>query len=292
MKKMRIFRLLFAAGGLTLFALSLSAQQIDPFYPSLLEKAQKSFVAGNYRDAARDFEIAAFGLAGNKTLQAKAYVYLSLCRYYLKDTAGSEKSLREATALMGQEGFSSLEIYESAWPDLDKLIAFFNLGQRSNEVLPKEVAKPLPADPEAPSSKPEEPRKAQEAVPTPAAAGEGKKSTAPGSPANPKLSDIKEGDIVPRDLVDTPPVPVIRVPAAYPPQPRLLRVEGTVIVNALVSETGDVIDTKILQSIKNAAGLEQASLEAVRKWKFSPASINGLKVKVWIPIAIEFKKRP
>lgn len=279
------------AAVLLLVALSRSVAQIDPFYTNLLERAQKSFAAGDYREAARDFEIAAFGLTGNKTLRAKALVYLGLSRYYLKDLPGSEKSLREADALMDPEGFSSLEIYESAWPDLDKLIAFFNLGQRSDEPLPKEVAKPQAADPEPPDLKPDEPgpkRRAEVPSDRPRAGGPDKPTALKEAP---NISDFEEGDVVPLDLVDTPPVPITRVAAAYPPQARLLRFEGTVTVNALISENGDVIETKILKGLKNAAGLDQASEQAVRKWRFSPASAKGKKVKVWFPVVIEFKRK-
>ncbi len=291
MNTTRVRLLFLVVGFLVLSASWLSAQQIDPFYPGLLEKAQKSFVAGEYRDAARDFEIAAFGLTGNKKLQAKAYVYLSLCKYYLKDSQAAEKSLRDAAALMGQEGFSSLEIYESAWPDLDKLIVLFNLRQPSNQPLPREVAKPLPAPSEPPASSSVDPGLSKEPEPA-------KEETPPAKPeaAVPrtdgfKLNEIKEGDVVPLNLVDTKPVPVTRVPAVYPSQASLLRIEGTVTVNALVSEKGDVIDARIIKGIKYAAGLEQASLEAVRKWKFTPASAYGFKVKVWFPISMEFKKK-
>ena len=144
MKKRKIFCFLPLAGILILSGISLPAQQIDPFYLSLVEKAQKSFLAKNYADAARDFEIAGFGLAGNKILQAKAYVYLSLCRYYLKDMAASERSLRQAADIMGDGGFASLEIYESAWPDLEGLVGFFNLTPSQGAALPKEVEKPVP----------------------------------------------------------------------------------------------------------------------------------------------------
>jgi protein TonB len=292
MKKRRI-SLSFALACLAwLMAISLSALQSDPFYLSLLEKAQKSFFARNYGEAARDFDIAAFGLAGNKTLQAKAYVYLSLCRYYLKDMQASERSLRQAAALMGEGGFSALEIYESARPDLDKLTAFYNLARSQNDALPKEAEKPLPADPEPQVAKPIEPVE----KPGEKAAKDAAKDTEHSATASPlsdlKLDEIKEGDILPLDLVDTPPVRIKSSPAVYPEHARSSGIEGTITINALVSEKGDVIDTEILTRIKNAVGFDQASLQAVRRWKFEPATVKGIKVKVWIPVAIEFKKTP
>jgi protein TonB len=290
MKKRRFFLSFALAFFAWLTAISLPAQQTDPFYLSLIEKAQKSFLARNYGEAARDFEIAAFGLAGNKTLQAKAYVYLSLCRYYLKDMQAAEKSLREAAAIMGQEGFAALEIYESAWPDLDKLTAFFNLSQSPNEALPKEVEKPLPPDPAPQNAKPNEPAKKPEEKAAEDAAKDAGQNAAAAPPSDPKLDQIKEGDILTLDLVDTPPVVIRKIPAAYPEHARSLNIEGTVMINTLVSEKGDVVDTKILKNIKNAVGFDQAALQAVRRWKFEPATVKGIKVKVWIPVAIDFKK--
>ena len=271
--------------------ISVSAQDVDPFYLGLVEKAQKSFLAKNYGEAARDFEIAAFGLAGNKTLQAKAYVYLSLSRYYLKDMVASERSLRQAASIMGEEGFASLEIYESAWPDLDKLIAFFNLPKSQNEALPKEVEKPLPPpDPEPQNTKPNVPAKKPEAKTAKDTGKDAGKSTPADPPADPKLDEIKEGDILALELVEIPPTVKKKFPAAYPEHARRLGIQGTVTINVLVSEKGDVADAEIIQGIKNAVGFDQAALQAVRRWKFEPATVKGIKVKVWIPVAIEFKK--
>jgi outer membrane biosynthesis protein TonB len=36
-------------------------------------------------------------------------------------------------------------------------------------------------------------------------------------------------------------------------------------------------------------GFNQESLRAVRQWKFNPASIKGIRVKVWWTVAFEFK---
>ena len=295
----KIAGFLLMVGIFLLAAASLPARQTDPFYLSLIEKAQKSFLVKNYEESARDFEIAGFGLAGNKTLQAKAYVYLSLCRYYLKDMQAAERSLRQAAAIMGDEGFSSLEIYESAWPDLERLVGFFNLTPSQGGALPKEVEKPLPPpNPEPQPAASNDETKKPEAKTAKNAGKDSGKSTEkrppadppPGAPAEIKLENIKEGDVISLELVETPPVVIKRFPAAYPEHARRLGIQGTVTINVLVSEKGDVADAKILQGIKNAVGFDQAALQAARKWKFEPATVKGIKVKVWIPVAIEFKK--
>jgi len=76
---------------------------------------------------------------------------------------------------------------------------------------------------------------------------------------------------------------------AYPPVALSMRVEGLVTVNALISETGDILQTVVVQGIKGALGFNKAAEAAVRKWKFSPAEKGGVKVRVWKPITVTFK---
>jgi TonB family protein len=283
-----------------------SAQEIDPFYLQLFERAQKSFLAKNYEQAASDFEIAAFGLLGTKTLRAKAYVYISLSRFYLKDMGQSEKYLREAADLTGDDGIDSLDIDKSARPDLDKLMAFFNIQQAQPS---QRADAPLPQKEET-SKKPDEQAAATEAMrqsppakekapdaPAVAPAKPEEKGAEPspsrdsGKSAQITLDNLKEGDLLPLDMVETQPVVLKRVAADYPSAAKSFRIEGTVIVNALVSEKGDVIKTEIVTGIKGAFGFNQLAQMAVRKWRFEPATIKGIKVKVWMPIAITFKTR-
>jgi protein TonB len=282
-----------------------SAQQIDPFYLQLFEKAQKSFLAKNYEQAASDFEIASFGLVDDKELRAKALVYLGLSHYYLKDMISSEKYLRGAADLMAEKGIESLKIDESAWPDLDKLMTFFNI-RRAQPAQPPDA--PPPQKPEQ-QGKPSEQAPVPGAPPQPSPGQEKPASTnssasikpeekAPQEPAQKEagknlpqitLENLKEGDLLPLDMVETQPAVIKRVSADYPSAARSFRIEGTVMINALISEKGDVIKTEIISGIKGTFGFNQSAQRAVRQWKFEPATIRGIKVKVWMPIAITFK---
>jgi TonB family protein len=265
---------------LVLYAGSFPAQQIDPFYLRLFEKAQKSFLAKYYQDAARDFEIAAFGFTEDKTLRAKAYVYISLCRFYLKDLAASERYLREAADLMAGEGFEALEILKSALPDLEKLQTLYNIAPAQQEAPPPPDLSVTENPLKATSDDPNKP--AKKAPDTP-----GRKAAAEALQIS--LDNIKEGDLVPLDLVDTRPVVLKRVQAVYPSSARGSGTEGTVLVNVLISEKGAVIKTEIINGIKGAYGFNQESQRVVRQWKFEAATIKGVKVKVWLPISIAFK---
>lgn len=257
---------------------SQAAEQADPFYVTLLAKAQKSFLARNFEDAGRDFEVAAFGLSTNKILRSKALVYLSLCQYYLKDIKSSEKNLREAAEIMGADGFAGLQIFESALPDLDKLSKFFSLPLVQVEVPAKEAETPIISNPGTDAKLDEKPP-----------ADKKPQTTAAQDVFAKPLSEIKEGDLVPLEMVDTPPALIKKIEPVYPPSARSLKIEGTVMINVLISEKGDVVKTEIIRGMQEEYWFNQATQRAVRAWKFRPATVNGNKVKVWMPFAIQFK---
>jgi TonB family protein len=100
---------------------------------------------------------------------------------------------------------------------------------------------------------------------------------------------LKAGDLVPLGDVDILPQVLKAAEPAYPSAALSMRVAGSVTVNALVSETGDVLQTAVVRGVNGALGFNKAAETAVRKWKFSPAEKGGVKVRVWKPITITFK---
>src|SRR4030067_3265400 len=171
---------------------SLASAQTDPFYLRLLAKAQKSFLAGNYGDAARDFEIAAFGLNQDIALQAQAYFFIGLSYSYLKDVKKSESFLRQGAELLGERSLAILQIPDSALPDLEKLLTFFDI----------QLALPAPSiDPPAPQEKEKQEKSSEFTPETGLTAPESdEKVTAnndqhdPGSTPPLTLDKIQEGD--------------------------------------------------------------------------------------------------
>ncbi|MCX7974903.1 MAG: TonB family protein [Candidatus Aminicenantes bacterium] len=115
---------------------------------------------------------------------------------------------------------------------------------------------------------------------------EGGKTT---SKVEPSLPPLKEGDLVPLDQVDIQPRPIHVVQPRYPEPAKQMGLEGVIVVNALISENGEVIRTEILRGLKNGRSLEQAAQNAIRQWKFTPAVKDGVKVKVWKPIETRFR---
>ena len=135
-----LISLIALTGSTTLLSSSLFSQQADPFYLRLLTQGEKSFLARNYTEAAKELGIAAFGLHREKKLKAKALVYLSMCHYYLKDIENSEKYLWQASDLVGREEIVNLEkeIDESARNDFQKLLVRFKLAPgEAEEESPK-----------------------------------------------------------------------------------------------------------------------------------------------------------
>jgi len=113
----------------TASSMALFTQQIDPFYTNLLHKGEQSFLAGKYKSAVKELELANFGLHGRDDLMAKACIYLGLSHYYLKDNVKSEKYLRDAKNLLGDKGFQSIDMDDSARTVLEKLLEIFKLAE-------------------------------------------------------------------------------------------------------------------------------------------------------------------
>jgi TonB family protein len=60
---------------------------------------------------------------------------------------------------------------------------------------------------------------------------------------------------------------VHRVAPVYPAQARLLRLEGTVVLSAMVMEDGTVRDVKVVEGLPELA---QAAVDAVKRWRYKP----------------------
>jgi len=83
--------------------------------------------------------------------------------------------------------------------------------------------------------------------------------------------------IAPRKTVDTRPV--------YPEFARAARVEGTVVMEAVLDPAGQVTQIRVIRSIPL---LDQAAIDAVRQWRYTPSVYNGRPVSVLMTITIRF----
>jgi TonB family protein len=84
-----------------------------------------------------------------------------------------------------------------------------------------------------------------------------------------------------------PPQPIDEPPPYYPEIARYGKKQGTVLIAVLIDQTGAVRDALLLGE-PLGAGLDQSSVNAVRRWKYRPATRNGAAVSVIKPEHITF----
>lgn len=75
------------------------------------------------------------------------------------------------------------------------------------------------------------------------------------------------------------------VPPVYPGIAQDARVTGIVILEAVVDQNGDVSSANVLKSIPL---LDQAAVDAVRQWRYSPTTLNGVPVPVILTVTVNF----
>jgi periplasmic protein TonB len=81
------------------------------------------------------------------------------------------------------------------------------------------------------------------------------------------------------------PVKTHHVDPVYPQFAIISRTQGVVIIEATIGEDGRVINARILRSV---ALLDQAALDAVRQWEFTPTQLNGRPVPVIMTVTVNF----
>jgi protein TonB len=84
------------------------------------------------------------------------------------------------------------------------------------------------------------------------------------------------------------PVKTVDVRPEYPEVARQARVEGLVIIEAVIGPTGEVQSARVLRS---QPLLDEAALTAVRQWKFTPTLLNGVPVPVVMTVTVNFTLR-
>ena len=87
----------------------------------------------------------------------------------------------------------------------------------------------------------------------------------------------------------TPPRPIRTIEPKYPASARNAAIEGLVKIKMLITYEGKVIEASIVESSGHPE-MDANALEAVYKWRFSPAR-NKLKQKIdcYITMPIKFK---
>jgi len=83
-----------------------------------------------------------------------------------------------------------------------------------------------------------------------------------------------------------PPIKIRDVKPAYPAAALEARVAGVVIIEVLVGADGSVADAHVLRSVPM---LDEAAIDAVKQWRFTPTALNGEPVDVIMTVTVNFQ---
>ena len=100
----------------------------------------------------------------------------------------------------------------------------------------------------------------------------------PPDPPAQKILRVGPGVREPRRIAGTPP--------EYPVIARNARVQGTVILEAVINERGTIERIRVLRSVPL---LDAAAITAVENWRYTPTLLNGVPVSVLMTITINFR---
>jgi protein TonB len=103
-----------------------------------------------------------------------------------------------------------------------------------------------------------------------------------GSLADGDDSPFSAGDI------DQPPRVANQTPPVYPAELRGKNVSGEVVVIFMVTADGKVTNQKVERSTHSA--FERPALDAVRQWRFEPATRDGKKVASRMRVTVKFQR--
>ena len=109
----------------------------------------------------------------------------------------------------------------------------------------------------------------------PDALGTGMRPAMPAAPAPPppRISQVMEGNLIRRVQPD------------YPSLARQARVQGAVVLRAVIDRDGVIQN---LQVISGPALLVAAAINAVRQWRYRPFYLNGQPVEVETQVTVNF----
>ncbi len=68
---------------------------------------------------------------------------------------------------------------------------------------------------------------------------------------------------------------------------RKARVQGVVIVQAIINKEGNVTNVKVLKGLP--MGLAEEAVKAIKRWKFKAATLNGKPVDVYYNLTVNFR---
>jgi TonB family protein len=172
-------------------------------------------------------------------------------------------------------------------------------GKPTERVAQAEPPVPAPAEarrPEPAAPKPE-PAVEKPSVPTPQtsapkqepAAEKPAPAPAPAQPAVPRPQvQTQTGDLVQPGAGVAAPKLLSNLDPRYPPAAKHLNRAAQVDIKVLVDERGKVLDADRIGA-KAGFGFDEAAIDAARRAVFQPATKEGVKVKMWTTLRVNFR---
>jgi protein TonB len=75
------------------------------------------------------------------------------------------------------------------------------------------------------------------------------------------------------------------VPPVYPPIAQQAKIQGIVVIEAIIGTDGKVREARVLRPVPM---LDQAALDAVRQWEYEPTLLAGKPVSVIMTVTVSF----
>ena len=203
-------------------------------------------------------------VAGTRLLLLVGIVGASLV---MQASPGAQATPTEAALL---ERLSSQPADVATYLDLAKLYTAARRFDEAEQMLTQALALVRQA------------RTAPNASPAPAFIAPRDRQTSPDTPVLPEgtpNAPLRVGGAIrePKKIRDVKPV--------YPEAALASRIQGIVILEAVIDLQGNVRDVRVLRSVPM---LDQAAIEAVQQWQYTQTFLNGVPVEVIMTVTVNF----
>jgi protein TonB len=102
-------------------------------------------------------------------------------------------------------------------------------------------------------------------------------------------AEFLKGAYLATDTDVTVPVAVRQVTPNYTSEAMRAKLQGVVVIQAVIGADGTVDRARVTQSLDSQMGLDDAALVAVKRWLFKPGTKDGKAVPVAVTLTLQFR---
>ncbi len=88
--------------------------------------------------------------------------------------------------------------------------------------------------------------------------------------------------------IDSPLMPLVRIPPAYPRNARRRGIQGWVDIEFVIGRTGNVETVRVINA-KPEGVYEKSVIRAVSRWRFTPGKVEGKAVRIRVRQRLQFR---